>query len=105
MLEIYIEHGMEKTPGGELMLICHPEKEASLFMGGNHFNPWPVMQNINCPVCLVEGELSENRMIIDLARAAEVFPDAELVQVEGAGHLIPMEKPGETFSLIKDFFA
>jgi pimeloyl-ACP methyl ester carboxylesterase len=104
MLELYLQHGMSETEGRGLTLACSPKREAALFMGGMVQDPWPLLQRISCPVLLVEGERSENRLVIDLARAASVLPDADLKQVPEAGHLVPMEKPRETLALIRDFF-
>ncbi len=104
MLRLYVEKGVVAGDGGGFTLACHPRKEASLFMGGMARDPWEIMERVACPVLLIEGERSENRGVIDLARAAELMPRAELRVVEGAGHLVPMEKPRETAALIRGFF-
>ncbi len=105
MLDLYLQHGISEAGGGQLTLACSPKREAALFMGGMVQDPWPLLERISCPVLLVEGEKSENRLVIDLGRAASVIPDANLKQVPEAGHLVPMEKPEETLALIRDFFA
>ena len=105
MLQIYLERGVVEDGKGSLTLSCHPRREAALFMGGMARDPWEVMEKVRCPVLLVEGELSENREFIDLARAAELMPRAQLQVVKGVGHLVLMEKPRETLALIRDFFA
>lgn len=104
MLDIYLEHGMTQAGNGTLTLACQPGREAALFMGGLDQDPWPLIEKISCPVMLVEGADSENRAVIDLARAASIIPVAELRTVEGAGHLVPMEKPRELLALVRDFF-
>lgn len=104
-LELYLTHGMvaDDDEGG-LCLVCHPRKEASLFMGGGHYDPWPLLPSITCPALIVEGSLSENRDYIDLKKAASLFPRGQYNLIEGAGHLIPMEQPEETAQLINGFF-
>ena len=104
MLELYLEHGMTEADNGALELACHPEKEAALFMGGQAQDPWELLDRVTCPVLLLEGETSENRGIVDLGRAKSIMPRAELKVVEGAGRLVPMEKPSETLAVIRDFF-
>ncbi|MDI6832094.1 MAG: alpha/beta hydrolase [Actinomycetota bacterium] len=104
MLDLYLRHGMTVTGDGGLELSCHPRREAALFMGGMAVDPWELLENVACPVLLVEGGESENRLVVDLRRAAAVMPAAELVMVEGAGHLVPMEKPREVLSILKRFF-
>jgi lipase len=105
MLELYLEHGTTEADNGSLTLACQPSREAALFMGGMASDPWPLLKEITCPVLFVEGGNSENKMVIDLRRAASSVPGASLKVIEGAGHLVPMERPGEVLSLIEEFFA
>ena len=104
MLDIYLEHGITRADNGALTLACSPNREAALFMGGMEKDPWPLLEKISCPVLLVEGENSENRLAIDLRRAASIIPRANLQVIPGAGHLVPMEKPDELLALILEFF-
>ncbi len=103
MLDMYLNYGFSDSAAGGITLTCHPEREASLFMGSMAYDPWPVIPRVKCPALLLEGELSENRAFINLRQAAETFPRGEYRLVDGAGHLIPMEKPVESIALIRDF--
>ena len=103
MLDLYVRYGMAGAEAGGLELVCHPQREASLFMGGMHLDPWPMLAQVACPVLVVEGEKSGNRGHIDLERAAALFPRGRFMRVAGAGHLIPMERPRETTRIIKGF--
>lgn len=104
MLELYVEHGMKTSEDGTLELACSPRREAALFMGARHYDPWPVLSGITCPVLVAEGQLSDNRHFIDLKAAASRFPCGSYRLVENTGHLIPMERPQETVAMIRDFF-
>ncbi len=104
MLDLYIRYGMVSGEGGGLILACHPRREASIFMGGTRFNPWPVIPMMRCPVLVVEGEASENRHFIDLPAVAAAIPEGQYHLVPEAGHLIPQERPAETARIIGDFF-
>ena len=104
MLSLYIQHGMRERPGGGLELTCSPKREAALFMGGVQYDPWPLLPQVNCPVLVLEGEQSDNRHFIDLKNIASQFPDATHRLIRDAGHLIPMEKPEETTTVIREFF-
>jgi len=104
MLDLYIKYGMVEGETGGLELACHPSREAALFMGSGEYDPWPVLPRITCPVLILEGSESENRSYIDLKKAAALFPKGRYLLVEGAGHLIPMEKPREIVKVISDFF-
>lgn len=104
MLDLYITYGMVPGETGGLSLACHPRREAALFMGSQKMDPWPLLPDISCPVMVMEGELSENRRFIDLKKAASLLPAGTYRLVEGAGHLIPMEKPGEVTRIMREFF-
>lgn len=104
MLDLYLRYGMREGDSGGLALACSPKQEASLFMGGMLFDPWPLIPKVSCPVLVLEGEMSENREYIDLRKAVASMKNADYRLIEGAGHLIPMEKPGEITGMIRDFF-
>jgi pimeloyl-ACP methyl ester carboxylesterase len=93
MLQLYIRHGMMASDDGGLTLTCSPKREAALFMGGMHHNPWPLLDQIQCPTLIIEGGTSENQQVIDLKKATNMIPQGTYQRVEKAGHLIPMEFP------------
>ncbi|MDO9265285.1 MAG: alpha/beta hydrolase [Desulfosalsimonadaceae bacterium] len=104
VLDLYVQYGMTPSEEGGLELACHPEKEASLFMGSRGYDPWPILSQVTCPVLVLEGEHTENKGFIDQKKISAMFPAGEYRLVENAGHLIPMEQPGKTARVIRDFF-
>lgn len=104
MLELYILHGMTGGDNGGLRLACSPQREAALFMGGRQFDPWPLLPKVSCPVLIVDGEKSDNKGFIDLDRIQTLIPNSERRTVKEAGHLAPMERPGEVTRIIREFF-
>jgi lipase len=102
-LALYIEYGICEADSGGVTLVCTPWQEAALFMGGVQHDPWPDLPKVTCPALIVEGEMSENRILIDLKRAAALIPRASYAKVLDAGHLIPMEKPIETARLVRSY--
>jgi pimeloyl-ACP methyl ester carboxylesterase len=103
VLGLYLRYGITGEDGG-LRLTCSPRREAALFMGGVQYDPWPLLPRISCPVLILEGEKSYNRELIDQSRISSLIPNCTHHQVEGAGHLLPMEKPREATHLIGEFF-
>jgi pimeloyl-ACP methyl ester carboxylesterase len=103
ILDLYIEHGMLESENGGLELTCSPQREASMFMGGMPYDPWPMLPKIDCPVLMVEGEKSENRPYVHLKKAKGLIPQCDYTLFPGAGHLIPMEKPLEIAVMVKTF--
>lgn len=103
VLALYIEHGLSGENGDGVRLTCSPRQEAALFMGVSHFDPWPVLPSVSCPTLVVEGEESENRPWINLQKVTDLIPQGRYAAVAGAGHLVPMEKPTETATLLQAF--
>ena len=103
VLALYLKYGMEKQKAGDLKLTCTPESEAAMFMGGWSRNPWPLLNKLTCPVLVVEGEKSENKNFIDVKKAVSLLRHGKYKSVEGAGHLIPMQKPYEVAQIVKEF--
>jgi pimeloyl-ACP methyl ester carboxylesterase len=104
ILDLYLQYGMTEAAEGGLELVCHPKKEASLFMGSRGYDPWPILPKVTCPVLVMEGEHTENKGFIDQKKIAGMFLKGEYRLMENAGHLIPMERPRETVRIIKEFF-
>lgn len=104
VLDLFLQHGMVENNTGGIRLACSPRREASVFMGGLHYNPWPLLSGIQCPVLVLEGAESENRSFIDLRKAASLFPQGEYRLLEGIGHTIPMEIPEEIAMIIREFY-
>jgi len=72
-------------------------------MGGKSTNPWPLLKRLTCPVLILEGEKSTNKEFIDLKKAVSLLNNGRYQSIPDAGHLIPMQKPQEIASIIKDF--
>ncbi len=79
------------------------ECDTGFFMGGANYNPWPLLSKVTCPTLVIEGEASENRAFIDLKKATRIFGQGAYKLVNGAGHLIPQEKPRESLEIIRSF--
>ncbi len=104
-LDLYVEHGTVPKKDFGLELTCPPPREAALFMGGMHYNPWPLLPRVQCPVLVLEGGESANRSHIDLVKAADSFPHGRFMRIADAGHLLVMEKPREVLEIIQTFAA
>jgi lipase len=103
MLELYVAYGMEPKNGGGLQLVCKPEMEAGLFMGGAQYNPWPLLPLVSCPVLVVEGEYSDTKNFVDFRRIVSMLKKGSHAIVKDVGHLIPMEQPSTVAAVINDF--
>ncbi|HYA13798.1 MAG TPA: alpha/beta hydrolase [Syntrophales bacterium] len=104
MIELYITYGMKRRKEGGIELVCSPKTEAALFIGGVHYNIWPLLSKISCPVLVIEGENTDSKNYIDLERTVAMLPKSSHIIVADAGHLIPMEQPSKIAAIIRDFF-
>jgi lipase len=103
VVELYIRYGFQKGPSGEIQLVCSPHKEAALFMGGMKYNPWPILPKILCPVLILEGVTSENRIYTELEKASSLMPQGTYALIQGVGHLMPMERPQKVTQIIMNY--
>jgi pimeloyl-ACP methyl ester carboxylesterase len=103
MLELYVAYGMEPKEGGGLQLVCKPEMEAGLFMGGAQYNPWPLLPLVSCPVLVIEGQHSDTKNFVDFKRIVSMLKKGSHAVVPDAGHLIPMVQPSIIAAVINDF--
>jgi lipase len=103
VLGLYHKYCMQRQEDGSLNLTCSPQSEVALFLGGRIVNPWPLLEKIECPVLIIEGEITENKGLVDVKKAISLIPGCKYVSVAGASHLIPMEKPDEIAKIINDF--
>ncbi len=63
-----------------------------------------LLKNMNFPVLLLEAGSDPFQPRYYYEGAIELFPNAELKFIEGAGHFWAYEKPGEVTEIIKEFF-
>jgi pimeloyl-ACP methyl ester carboxylesterase len=64
---------------------------------------WDAIGGLSHPLLLARGSLSPVVDQADIARLAEVRPDAEVVVVDGAGHSIQGDRPLELAALLDGF--
>ncbi len=66
---------------------------------------WDQVGKINCPTLVVRGETS---IVLDqetVDRMLDVMPFAEAVEIAGASHAVPQDRPVETWKAINGFLA
>lgn len=79
---------------GPVHLACPPEVEADVYRASNDHDTWERLDQIEIPVLILAGETSDT-ITPDFARTqAQRFPSAGIEIVAGAGHFLPMERPG-----------
>ncbi|UZJ32508.1 alpha/beta fold hydrolase [Streptomyces endophytica] len=64
---------------------------------------WECLPRITAPTLVIAGGPTSHIPQEQLAEMADVIPDASLVTVEGAGHLVHEERPGEFLAAVTSF--
>ena len=67
------------------------------------FNRRDELGSIACPACLIAGSHDQSAPPRTMEKMAGRMPDAEYHLIEGAGHMIQMEAPGQVNRIVRDF--
>lgn len=104
-LEVYVRHGFAPSADGAVEIKCHPDVEAQLYLMGPHHRAWDGLRQVECPVTLMRGSV----LIPGPAYWAEAIvselPNVLFLQVEGLGHLGPLEDPEQMAVLVASTLA
>jgi pimeloyl-ACP methyl ester carboxylesterase len=65
----------------------------------------PLLPEIDCPALLIVGQRDGISTPIEMGSMARAVRGATLVEIEGAGHMTPMEKPAEVAHALAEFLA
>lgn len=85
---------------GGFKLACEPKFEAATFCAQRH-NPWTALARTSCPLVLIRAEKGSTIRPAALHRVAAVRAEARVATVEGAGHMLPMERPDRVRAAIE----
>lgn len=61
------------------------------------------LHTIHCPTLVIAGRQDKLRSLIEAKELLDGIPDADLVEIEGAGHMIPMEAPEGVIVMISSW--
>lgn len=95
----YIEYGFAELEDGSVRLFCPPETEAQMFES-YCVNVWKWVKKLKVPAVIIRGENSDTLLDASWDLFGRLQPSVKKIVAPGAGHLFPLEKPGETLELI-----
>jgi len=98
----YVEAGTRERADGQVELVYPPEWEAHVF-ATVPTDAWQAVPRLRTPALVVRGEHSATFRAECLARVERLLPHARVAVIPGAGHLVPLERPGETGMAIRTF--
>jgi len=90
------------------VLVDHPEGVALRFSGAweariferSPHTLWPAIRDLAVPTLFIRGARSTTLGPAATRRLQRLGPPVEVIQIPGAGHLVPMEKPAELADVI-----
>lgn len=100
MIEDYVADGLIEDPRGGFRLACRPKFEAATY-GAQRNDPWGALRRVTDPLVLLRAEKNSTISEAPAARFAAAKPDARIATVEGAGHMLPMERPDRARAAIE----
>ncbi len=102
VFEDYVQAGFAHSTDDAVRLRYPREWEARIFETSTPFI-WNELKALTQPVLVVRGATSDTFLAAAADRVRRELPTAEVVEVEGATHTVPMEKPHEVARLILAF--
>ncbi len=95
----YVEDGLV-ADGAGFKLACAPHFEAATYCAQRH-DPWGALRRVTDPLVLLRAEKYSTISEAAMHRMASIKADARVATVEGAGHMLPMERPDRARSAIE----
>jgi pimeloyl-ACP methyl ester carboxylesterase len=102
-LRAYVEAAAAPSPDGQgVTLAISPEWEAAIYATGP-YNLWRELSKLKPPLLVIRGAESDtfDRGAVKALQAR--LPEAQVINIPGTGHLVPMEKPEVVGKAIVEF--
>jgi pimeloyl-ACP methyl ester carboxylesterase len=96
----YVADGLVADGKGAFKLACRPGYEAATYCAQRH-DPWSALRRVTDPLVLLRAGKHSTISEAALHRIAAIKADARVATVEGAGHMLPIERPDRARSAIE----
>lgn len=104
MLRERVRHGLKRLPDGELTWKYAKGLRDMMREGRRDaVDLWEPLPRIPCPTLIVRGAESDILAPEVAKKMAERLPDGHVVEIEGAGHTVPADRPEEFVREIRAF--
>jgi pimeloyl-ACP methyl ester carboxylesterase len=106
MLRERVRHGLKRLPDGELTWKYARGLRDMMREGRRDaVDLWAPLPRISCPTLVVRGAESDILSADVAKKMTERLPDGRLVEIEGAGHTVPADRPEEFVRQIRAFLS
>jgi pimeloyl-ACP methyl ester carboxylesterase len=96
----YVGDGLIEDGQGGFKLACPPKYEAATYCA-QRADPWEALRRVTDPLVLLRAEKNSTISEAAMHRIAAIKPDARVATVEGAGHMLPMDRPDRARAAIE----
>lgn len=96
----YLGDGLVEDRKGGFRLACAPAFEAATYTAQRH-DPWGALRRVTDPLVLLRAERGSTISEAAMHHVAAIKADARVATVEGAGHMLPMERPDRARAAIE----
>jgi pimeloyl-ACP methyl ester carboxylesterase len=97
----YVGDGLaEDGNGGGFKLACAPAFEAATYAAQRH-DPWGALRKVTDPMVMLRAERGSTISEAAMHRVASIKADARVATVEGASHMLPIERPDRARAAIE----
>jgi len=104
MLRERVRHGLRRAPDGELTWKYAKGLRDMMREGRRDaVDLWEPLPRIPCPTLIVRGAESDLPAAEAAKQMAERLPDGRVVEIAGAGHTVPADRPEEFVRQIRAF--
>lgn len=100
--EDYLESGLVDMPDGSVTLRYPRAWEARIFEACPA-TVWSELRRVRNPVLVIRGETSDTLTRAAARRMEREMPNAQIAELAGASHFLPMERPNEVARLVIGF--
>ncbi|HLF01769.1 MAG TPA: alpha/beta hydrolase [Anaerolineales bacterium] len=100
----YVDSIAKPRPDGQIELAYSPEWEVKVYEAGP-LDLWSQLKELKSPLIIIRGVYTNAFLPKAAQRVQNFLPDAIIHTVEGAGHLVPLEKPDAVGMLISEFLS
>ncbi|MEI6291009.1 MAG: alpha/beta hydrolase [Chloroflexota bacterium] len=104
-LTAYIKGITIQSSDGKFELAYSPEWEARIYYTGvwHDLDLWRGLRGLKIPMMIIRGEETDTFLPPAVNRIKRLCPDISIIDIEKSTHLVPLENPERTYSLIREF--
>jgi len=104
-LEAYVEGLTRPRPDGKYELVYSPEWEARIYVTGvwRDMDLWRGLPLLELPLLILRGAETDTFWASTARRVQRKLPSAQIVTIENATHLVPLEQPEKVARIITEF--